>query len=498
MRVLIVGGGSAGWIVANTLLSRLNGGGAGPLSITVLESPNTPRIGVGEATIPTVRNMIKGFGLSEADFMKSCDATHKHAIVFEDWQHKGSRYLHPFHRFSDSTTNTAVLRWLESDGTVPFSELVSAQDHLIATNRAPRPLNGPDFTGPVPYAYHMDAEMFADCLATHASNRGVKHVRAHVTSVERNSENGNVTALVCKDGQRIDADFYVDCTGFAAILSDSAQPDAEWVDQSDNLLCDRAVTMRVPREGAISENPPPTFTRATALDAGWCWDISLRTRRGRGYVYSSAHVSDEVAARTLCQQEGVDEAKADPRTLRFRVGRRAGAWVGNTVSIGLSANFLEPLESTGLYFADFAARVLCEMFPPTPASVSAPPLARRYNQLVREVHDQVLDFILLHYSVAGRRDTAFWRDASNVARLTDSLRKNLELWDIRPPSFADFPGRYSPFNHSNYEFIMLGSGWRPSGHPVPPMGTGRVATHIGSVAISRSLPSVSDFLSRLI
>lgn len=495
MRVLVVGGGSAGWIAAATLQSRLNGTGPGRVAITLVESPDTPRIGVGEATIPTIRDMLRGFGMAEADVMRACEASFKHAIRFDDWSAPGSRYLHPFHRHRSPDMEMAAARWLEGDGALPFDAFASAQPALITAGLAPRALDGADYQGPVPYAYHLDAEMFADALAAHCVARGVQHLRDHVDRVDRDAD-GLVTGLALRSGQRIEADLYIDCTGFRALLSPQAHQPGGWVDQSRHLLCDRAVAFRVPEDP--ERFVPSPFTRARALGSGWCWDIGLMTRRGRGYVYSSAHISADDAEAELRAEEGAAASGLTARHLRFRVGRQVAPWTGNVVAIGLAAGFLEPLESTGLYLADYAARVLCEMFPPTPAHVANPALARRHNQLLAEVHDDILDFILLHFAVAGRRDTAFWRDASAPQRLTDRLAHLLDIWNVRPPRFSDFSLRYPPFNDLNYEFILLGSGWRPAG-----LGRGRGRPDLppdaaaANRAIAAGLPTNAALLARI-
>lgn len=456
MRVIVVGGGSAGWITAATLQARLNGAGRGPLHITVVESPDTPPIGVGEATIPTFRTMLRRFGLSETAFLRTCNATFKHAIQFEDWSGPGSSYLHPFHRFQGPAVANAVAQWLSSDGVRPFSDLVSAQGEMIAQNLVPRQLDAPDYDGVVPYAYHLDADKFAHFLAQDLVSKGVIQKQAHVAKVHRGAD-GFVEKLELKEGPDLAADLYIDCTGQRAILS----PPDDWVSYAGQLLCDRAVTMRVPETD--DDYAPATVTTARASEAGWMWDIGLQNRRGRGYVYSSNHCEPEQAEAALRQDEGAKSEGVEARHIAFKSGRRAHPWSGNVVAMGLAGGFLEPLESTGLYLADYAARVLVEMFPPVPDPTKMRPLATRFNQLMGEMFDELADFLTLHYAVAGRRDTPFWRDASDVARHSERLANLLEIWSLRPPSFADFSNRYTPFSHQSYEFILLGSGWRPAG-----------------------------------
>jgi tryptophan halogenase len=460
-----------------------------------VESPDTPRIGVGEATIPTMRDMLRSFGIAEGDFMRSCDASFKQAIRFDDWSGPGSRYMHPFHRHRDPVLVAAAAEWLAGRGTSAFENMVSVQPALIERGLAPRPADGPDYVGPVPYAYHMDAEMFADGLAEHCMARGVLRQRNHVERIERD-ERGRVIALWLREGQKIEGDLFVDCTGFRALLSPQAHEAGGWVDQSRHLLCDSAVAFRVPEDQ--ERFVPKPFTRARALQCGWCWDIGLMSRRGRGYVYSSAHSSPDAAEAELRAEEGQASEGIVARHLQFRVGRQVAPWTGNVVAIGLSAGFLEPLESTGLYLADFAARVLCEMFPPTPDAAANPALARRHNQLMTEVHDDILDFIQVHFAVAGRRDTAFWRDAADKGRLTDRLAHLLGLWDLRPPRFSDFSSRYSPFNDLNYEFILLGSGWRPNGLSLSSQWADTTASLHGVMTkITSALPANAAMLAQI-
>jgi tryptophan halogenase len=455
MDIIVVGGGSAGWIAAATLQSRLNGKGHGPANITVLASPDTPPIGVGEATIPTFRTMLKSFGVSEPAFMRACNATFKQGIRFEDWSGEGNSYLHPFHRMQGPGVRSVVPDWLASDGRMPFAETVSAQPTLISANKAPRHLTDPDFEGAVPYAYHLDANAFAQFMKDHLTAQGVVTRVAHVNDVIRD-EHGNVSGLRT-EGEVLTADLYIDCTGQHSLLFET--PD--WVSYADKLLCDAAVTFRVPSTQA---SPPlANFTNAKALPAGWAWDIGLRNRRGRGYVYSSRHCSAEEAEATLRNDEGLTAQDLEARHITFKSGHRAAQWQGNVVAIGLSGGFLEPLESTGLYLADFASRLLVEMFPPQPGATRMVPLAQRFNNVMAEMYDDLADFLSLHYQVSGRRDSAFWREASAREGASPRLQHLLSLWDLRPPSFADFSFRYAPFSHQSYEFILLGSGWRPDG-----------------------------------
>lgn len=490
MRVLIVGGGSAGWITAATLLARDDPHKSEPLSLTVVESPDTPRIGVGEATIPTFRTMLAEFGLKEAAFFKACDATVKHAIRFDGWRGDTSSYLHPFHHFADPLSRNAASRWLHSDRARPFGELVSAQGTLIRRERAPRPLAGKDYSGMVPYAYHLDAELFAEFLARDCVAKGVVRQICHVEQVERDGATRQVRAVISADGGRFDADFFVDCTGFRQLLADPTDPDNAWLDQSEHLTCDRAVTMRIPR---AHESKPSGFTQAKAMTAGWCWDIGLGSRRGRGYVYASDHCTADQAESELRMDEGVGADGIEARHLTFNVGRRRSAWHGNVASIGLSAGFLEPLESTGLYFAQTAARFLAQLLPPRAGLASAPQLVDRFNQRMADLHDTVLDFIALHYALS-RRSEPFWRDAAAASRRTDRLNELMSLWKLRPPELVDIAPGFGPFTYQNYEFILLGNDWPlDGGEP----GHGRLGPHPLASHLLAALPDLHAFHAAL-
>jgi len=492
-----VGGGAAGWITAATLAARVSLRSSGRVRIELVSSPEAPRIGVGEATIPTMRNMLRRLGLSEREAMASCDATFKQGIRFDDWSGPGSRYLHPFQRVFASDTARCVADWIDSDGQMPFADLVSVQGALIAAGRAPRAEGDPEYGGAeLPYAYHLDAEMFGDMLRRHATASGVVHTEGHVAEVDRDPEAGIVRAVVLRDGRRLFADLFIDCTGFQGLLGDGAGRDDEWIDQSKHLICDRAVTFRVPRgEGTTTPEP---FTRARALSAGWTWDIGLMSRRGRGYVYSSSHLDPEAAEAELRQEEGPGADELAARHIPFRVGRLEKPWRRNVVAIGLAAGFVEPLESTGLYLIDFATQLLLETFPLLPEHAARPELAAVFNARLGEVHDEILDFIQLHYAVAQRRDTEFWRAASAPSCSSDRLRHRLALWSQRPPSFADFPLRFPPFNQVNYDFVLCGSGWRPPGATAharrleQPASTRRLTEHL-----LQRLPQNASLLARI-
>lgn len=453
-RVLIVGGGSAGWITASYLNAVLNNGGFPPVAVTVVESPSVGRIGVGEATVPSIRHTLSRIGLEETTFMKAADATFKNAICFENWTAAGGAYFHPFDRRAAEPSDGVARTWLGSDRSLPWADMVSTLAALSVEGYAPKALGWPSFGSTFPYAYHMDAEKFADYLAGFSGQRGVAHLRDDVVDVER-EEDGDIKAVRLASGGAIEADLFIDCTGFAGVLIGKVLG-VDWVDFSHWLLCDRAVSFRIPYETHYPDRIKP-YTTATALSAGWAWDIGLLNRRGRGYVYSSAHIDDDAAEAELRALEGAHCDAFDARRLKFRVGRRRAFWAKNVIAIGLSSGFIEPLESTALYTVEFAASALCDLFPRDGADVNV--LRNRYNQLNASLFDEVLDFINLHYCLSDRRDTSFWRDAGDSSRMTETINGRLSLWREKPPSHFDFGKTLQLFSPQSYEYILYGMGF---------------------------------------
>jgi tryptophan halogenase len=311
-------------------------------------------------------------------------------------------------------------------------------------------LEHPDYQGPLSYAYHVDAEKLADTLMQIATSRGVTHVQGFVTDVERH-ENGDISGVLTREGRRIEADFFVDCTGFLSLLIEKTL-DVGFVDYSQWLLCDRAVAMRVPYDVHYPGSRRP-YTVATALSNGWVWDIAVAGRRGTGYVYSSRYIDDDAAEAELRAHEGPHCAELPARRLKFRVGRRAEPWHRNCVSIGLSSGFIEPLESTGLFLVELSVATLCEYFPFTRNTAG---LAAAYNRIIVDRYEEILDFIVLHYCLTRRTDTAFWREVQKPERIPERLRERLELWRYKSPSFSDFHDTIQLFSHHTYEYVMYG------------------------------------------
>ena len=449
-RVLIVGGGSAGWITAAYMDAVLNSQNARAVDITLVESPNIARIGVGEATVPSLRDTMRTIGVDEKTFMKATDATFKQAIKFVNWSRgEGEFYYHPFDRRPSGRLDRSALRWLTSKRNIEFAKTVSIQPWLCDDGRAPKVDQNRDYEAPLAYAYHMDAEQLADFLCELAVGRGVRHIKDDVVDVR--TEGGAIRSVQTQSGETIEADLFIDCTGFRALLIGDALGGG-YVDYSQWLLCDRAVAMRVPHELSGRSTRLP-YTTATAMTSGWIWDIGLAGRRGVGYVYSSSHLSDDEAMAELKGYEGPHADAVEPRQLRFRVGRRETPWLSNCVSIGLSSGFIEPLESTGLFLVEIAAATLCEYFP---FAGEMHGHAERFNKVIIDRYEEILDFIVLHYCLTQRDDTAFWREVQKEERIPERLREGLALWRSKSPSLSDFHNALQLFSHHTYEYVLYG------------------------------------------
>jgi tryptophan halogenase len=447
-RIVIVGGGTAGWIAAvylNRFMRVMNG------KVILVESPTIGTIGVGEATIPTLVHFVRLLGLDEKELMRRCSATYKLAIKFEDWVKDGITYWHPFGICGRVNGLDLFHFWLkrrlEAGSKLDYADY-SAQVRLAEAEKAPWPYGG---TSPIfdagGYAYHLDAAALGDYLRELATGEGVEHLFGTVQDVALD-ERGNIATIDIGGERRIAGDLFVDATGFHGRLIEQALGDP-WIDWTKYMLCDRAVAMPLARDEHF-----PLYTLSKALPAGWMWRITLSSRTGNGYVYSSAHLSDDAAIEGLIAQSGLRKPQtADPRLLKIRVGRRQNFWVRNCVSIGLASGFIEPLESTGIHLITKAVRLLVDYLPDRTFSEA---LRHAYNAAMAATYDEVRDFIVLHY-ILGQRDESFWRDARNVP-LPDTLRESLALYDetgrIQNP-------RLQLFAEPNYFFILAGNGRLP-------------------------------------
>ncbi len=452
--VAIVGGGTSGWMTATALQRFMNRASPGRVRVSVVEGPDGP-IGVGEATIPTLRGMLSVLGANEREFMRRCNATFKQAIKFVNWLHdpaqKPSSYFHLFQRPGVVEGMDFGQYWLATNPQAPpeaYAETVVFQAALCNASRAPKAANSKQYDGPSNYAYHLDAILFGRYLRDLATGYGAHRIQARVVGAKRDAQ-GFIESLSLDSGQELAADLFVDCSGFQGYLINQVmeEPFEPW---GEHLFCDRAVAMQVPFNPGQKINP---YTTSTAMSSGWIWEIHLLERRGIGYVYSSRHISDSDAEAELRQYIGPAAEKINARRLVMRVGRCRRLWVKNCVAIGLAGGFLEPLESTGIYLTEMGIKLLFENFPETEFS---PVLADTYNRQMSGLYDETMRFIVLHYCLTQREDTAFWRDNKHHPNLPAQLKEQLELWKYRLPSVLDDRGGLQFFGHGSQLYILAG------------------------------------------
>ena len=491
--VLIVGGGSAGWITATYLARMLR---RQRVEITLVESPDIGTIGVGEATIPSMVRFVRALGLDEGEFMRRVSGSYKLGIRFTDWIEPGHTWWHPFGPVGSRVAGNDLFHyWFQrrqAGADVHAYADHSLQQHLAQAHKAPRPL---DRTSPIiesgAYAYHLDAGALALYLREIATGDGVKHLFGQVNTVEL-APDGAIAAVDIGAGRKLSADLYVDCTGFRGLLAEEALQDP-WIDWNHQLLNNRAVAMPVTRSDEV-----PPYTHATAIpDGGWVWQIALSSRTGMGYVYSSAHVDDDKATETLIVQAGLKRRRtADPRLLKMRIGHRTQFWSRNCVAIGLSGGFVEPIESTGLHATIRGVEMLFEYWP---TAQTLPNLRDAYNRRMTLLWDEIRDFIILHYWL-NRRTEPFWRDARSVP-LPTSFEDLIALYD----EFGQVePVDVNVFADTSWYLALDGAGRYPRRpHPraslAPPAEIDRMLADLRTrnAAITQSMPTHVELLDAI-
>jgi tryptophan halogenase len=457
--ILIVGGGTAGWLSAAYLARRLGASRPDGVKITLIESSDIGIIGVGEGTIPTIQTTMRTIGVDEARFMKGADAAFKQGVKFVDWAKQPGPdhrrwYYHSFSRPHELPNGFDLSPyWLMgAAGDASFSEAVTLQDRVCEAGRGPKLIEDPQYYSPLAYAYHFDAGKLAAFLKEVGKELGVRHLVGNVETVNLD-ESGAIASVTTREHGELKAGLYIDCTGFAAALIGKALG-VPFIDDSDTLFVDRALAIQVPYDRP--DAPVHSTTLSTGHEAGWTWDIGLPDRRGVGYVYSSAHTDDTRAEEVLRGYIGKTADGLDARQLKLRLGHRAKHWVKNCVAIGLSAGFLEPLESTGIMMIEGAAWMLGRLFPRTGDMQKTADL---FNQAMAERFAGSLDFLKLHYCLSGRPE-AFWRDNTRAESIPDSLKSKLEMWRVRPPDPFDFSTVHDSFESFNYQYVLYGMGFR--------------------------------------
>ncbi|NOR19097.1 MAG: tryptophan halogenase [Xanthomonadales bacterium] len=450
-KVVVVGGGTAGWISA-ALLKRVLGA---QVDIELVESEQIGIIGVGEATIPPIRHINSVLELDEAEFLRETKATIKIAIKFENWRVQGESYYHTFGTPGKSQAFCHFHHfWTRAQQAGFDSNLWDYDLNYLCSEAgkfAKMQVNDPMWE--LNYAYHFDASLYGQFLRKYSEKRGVKRTEGLIEQVNVNTESGHVESLVLKSGDVVNGDFFVDCSGIRGLLIQQ-QLDVGYEDWSHWLPCDRA--MAVPTERFKDTLP---YTRSIAHSAGWQWRIPLQHRNGNGLVYSSSHYSDDEAANILLNN--LDSPTiGEPKIIPFKPGRARKQWSKNVVAVGLSSGFLEPLESTSIFLIQSAVVRLIHLFPHAGVTDA---LIEEYNRQSQTEYELVRDFIILHYYLNEREDSQFWRDARNM-EVPDRLTQKIELFRANGGLFQD---QLDIFLEPSWLQVMLGQGVMPQDyHPI--------------------------------
>lgn len=459
-RIAIVGGGNAGWLAANHLGLELSRDSE--IQITLIESKDIPVIGVGEGTVPLIRDSLQSFGISEADILLRCDATFKTGIKFANWMsserpQKNNFYYHTFDAPYPSGFDVTYY-WLGDKTGVDYSELSAT--YLVAEgNCCPKLPESPPYRGLINYAYHFDAAKFTMLLADNAKRRfGIRHLYETIEQVVQNDE-GSIKGLVYSSGGYEEFDFYIDCSGFSSLLIGKVLK-VPFVDKSSQILTDSALALQIPSEPNDEIFP---YTKAVAHGAGWIWDIPLTSRRGTGIVYSSQHLSDDEALREFSKYHEKNVENMNVRKIPMRAGYRQKFWDKNCVTLGLAQGFVEPLEATSLFVTDFCASMIAKKIPLY--LDEAPLYAKSCNEIVSLIWERIFDFIQLHYCISDRRDTNFWCDVTERVKLSDLLTERLNFWKYSIPQRTDFASTFDFFHTESYLSVLYGMNY-PTRAPV--------------------------------
>ncbi len=488
--IVIVGGGSAGWMTAAALSSLLD---PKDVSITLVESDEIGAIGVGEATIPDILNFNRILGVREDEFMKATQATFKLGIEFVDWGRKGDVYFHPFGQHGVDMKGIDFHQfWMHSRAGGNERPIQQYSLCAVAAKQNKFALPDPDprsVLSQLRYAYHFDATLYARFLRQYAETRGVRRVEGKIEQVLQTPETGFIAGLKLENGETVSGEFFFDCTGFRALLSEKTLG-VPLVDWRHWLPCDSALAVACRHSGPLTPH-----TRSTAKTAGWQWRIPTQHRTGNGHIYCREFISDDEAASVLL--EGLDgEALGSPRQLRFTTGHRKEFWSKNCVAIGLSAGFLEPLESTSIYLIQEGISRFISLFP----NATLPQVVRdEYNRHMRTEFEQVRDFIILHYYATQRDDSPFWTYCRTMD-IPDSLKGKIELFREAGRVF-----RYEEelFTRPSWVAVFLGQHIVPQSHDpiVSTLPYGEVTHSIESMrtameSAAARMPTHEEFLAR--
>lgn len=460
-KIIIVGGGSAGWLTAGCIAAEHLSNSASSIEVTLIESPDVKSIGVGEGTWPSMRNTLEKIGISEKLFIQQCDASFKQGSKFIGWTtgHKNDFFYHPFMTPDGYGHINLHQAWQKNQPQSSFSETINVQSHLCEKHLAPKQMATPDYAAVTNYGYHLDAKKFAELLQKHCTETlNVKYIIDHMEQVI-SAENGDIAAINTRNNGNIEGELFIDCTGSASLLIGKhfAIP---FLDKNDILFNDRAIATQIPYPNKAT--PIPSTTLSTAQSAGWIWDIALPSRRGVGYAYSSKHISDDEAEKELrtyiAQSIGQQQAELiETKNIRFNTGYREKFWHKNCLAIGMSSGFLEPLEASALAMVELSCNMLVEEFPVDRKHMEI--LAQRFNKRFTYRWERTIEFLKLHYVLSKRTDSPYWLENKSLETTPLRLQELLTLWEYQSPSRYDFIQNEEIFPSASYQYILYGMGF---------------------------------------
>ena len=458
-QVVIVGGGTAGWLTAAKLAKHLGSNDPASAQVTLVESPDIPTVGVGEGTWPTMRKTLADLDIEEHDFINYCNASFKQATKFVNWKEpakdgKDSVYYHLFSSVVNADEFNLSPYWSLSNKQIDYANFVSPQALICEDGLAPKTISNRGYDGILNYAYHLDAGKFADFLKKICCERfGVKHIAANVSSVNVNDD-GFISSIQTREMGLISGDFFVDCSGTRCLLLGEALG-VEFHPINDILFTDHAIAMQVPYQN--EHEVISSSTISTAHAAGWTWDIGLSNRRGTGYVYCADFISHDQAEQTLRDYIGPQAEALSARKIKIASGYRKQFWRKNCVAVGMSAAFVEPLEASAIFLIEASANMLCELFPRHKKLL--PAVEQTFNDSFAYRWKRTIDFIKLHYFLS-KREEDFWLENKSIASVPDSLLTQLENWKHHPVSRYDFQNTFEPFIQDSYQYVLHGMGFQ--------------------------------------
>lgn len=459
--VVIVGGGTAGWLTAGIIAARhcSKNTAVNETEVILVESPDVKNLGVGEGTWPTMRDTLRQIGISERTFLACCDASFKQASKFVGWSNgKNEHYYHPFTAPSGYGAVSMAEHWSATPQDIDFESWVCAQGTVCKQNLAPKLAQMPEYAFSLNYGYHLNAGKFVKMLHRHCVDKlGVKYIQGHVEHV-LGADNGDISSIVLTDSEHIDGDLFIDCSGFAAILI-GKHYNIPFKSKQHILFNDTALAVQI--EYATNDVPIASCTVATAQESGWIWDIALQNRRGIGHVFSSDFTNTERAEEALHNYVKNDPFLASqqvtPRKIKFNPGHRETFWHKNCVAIGVSAGFVEPLEATALVLIEKSAEWISQQLPRDRSAMTV--LAKRFNSVTLQRWQEIIDFLKLHYILSNRNDSEYWRQHQQTDSIPESLQDALTLWRTQSPGLYETNQRFELFSSASKQYVLYGMGF---------------------------------------